>query len=459
MSCNAKENGVAVREVAEYAANLQFEDLPESAIVRTRQVVLDFLGITVGGRQTPLGNLVADYAATKNAGSQATIIGDPRPSTVGGAAWANATMSCVLGMSETHRKCGHIASEVVPPAVALVEHLGLGGRVLVTALAAGYEVFGAIQPKVRDFQRDRGLDHKGQVGSLGAAVAAGVALRLEPSAMAHALALSVDLACGTEQYTFDAGLCDTEGLTAGFGARNGIDAAMMADFGFRGAPGALDGPYGYLNAFGGGAEWEPNSLGTPSVLGGTGLKPHVGCRHVHPAVDATQQLLNDGHPPIDEIRAIEIGTYRSAVTPSFRVNYDPDSVEAAMYSLPSVVSVVLTRGNWYAEDAAAFNEPEIRRLRSLVTVRVDPEIDANYPRAAGAVVRVITEDGTSYEGRVRHAKGEPENTMTHAEQEAKFRRVVDHYLPEDQITQILQLTSELEDLSDLRGLMQLTFRG
>ena len=449
----------AVEKIATYAAHLKFEDLSELTVQRARQVVLDFLGITLGGYQTRLGRLAADYVAAVRSGSEASILADGRRSSMDGAAWANAVMSCLLGMSDSHRLCGHVASEVVPVALALGECRRLDGRQVITAIAAGYDVFGAIQPAVKAFQRERGHDHKGQVGTLASAVVAGKAMGLDAAKLGRALALSVDLACGTEQYTFDAGLCDTEALIAGYGASNGIVAARMADFGFRGPPGALDGPYGYFHAFGSG--YDPaylDQLGQTFMLAGTGFKPHSGCRHVHPCVDATHELLRRGQPPLDQIVSIEVGTYKNAVTPDFRVNYQPQDADAAGYSLPVTVSVVLARGSWYREDIEAYNQPDIRRLWPLVNVYLDEEIEAAYPQKNGCVVKVTTQGGRLYEGRVEYAKGEPENMLDDAELEYKFRRLVGDFLPSKRVGRMLELVSFLETLDDIGDLVRSTNR-
>ena len=274
--------------------------------------------------------------------------------------------------------------------------------------------------------------------------------------MAHALALSMDMACGTEQYVWDAGLCDTKDLLAGYAARNGIYAAKLADFGFEGPPGALDGPYGYYHAFGSG--YDPaylDGLGKRFVLAETGFKPHAGCRRVHACVDATQELLKMGQPALEEIISIEVGIYEEGMTPSFRVDCDPGAGQAG-YSLPVAVSVVLARGSWYREDIEVYSQPEIRRLLPLVEVYLDEEIEAAYPGKNGCVVRVMTKGGTRYEGRVEYAKGEPENMLTEAEFERKFGRLVGDLLPRNQIEQILETVSRLEELEDVGELVRLT---
>lgn len=449
-------NQTAVSIIGDYAAARRYEDLSDLTIVRARQVVLDFIGTMLGGYQTELGQLAADYAARMQPGHDATIVGDGRRSTVDGAAFANATMGKFLGMDDSHRIAGHVASQLVPAALALGERHRLTGRQLITALAVGYDVMDLVHGAVDAWQRERGMDHKGQAGTLASSVTAAKALGLNAEKTAHALALSMDMACGTEQYVYDAGACDTKDLLAGYGARNGILAARMADFGFRGPPGALDGPYGYFHAFGPGRDSADLTTLDSDALARTGFKPHAGCRHVHSCVDATQALLRSGRPDLTAIAAIEIDTYLEAITPDFRVNYSPQTVGQAGFSLPVTASVILTRGNWFREDIATFDAPEAQRLRQLVKVGLDEDIQAGHPLKNGCEVRIITNDGALYRGRVEYAKGEPENMLTDAEFEEKFRYLVGDLLPAEQIARLLDAAARLEHLDDVGELARLT---
>ena len=445
----------AVSFVGEFVADRRYSDLSDLAITRARQVTLDYIGTMLGGCQTELGALAADYAAQIHPGNEAAIIGDGRASTIEGAAFANATMGKFLGMDDSHRAAGHVASQLVPVALTLGEQLGLSGEQYILALAVGYDVMEMVHSAVDNWQRERGLDHKSQAGTLGSAATAAKAMGLSGEKTTNALALAMDMACGTEQYVWDAGNCDTKDLLAGYGARNGINAAKMADFGFRGPPGALDGEYGYFHAFGPG--YDPAFLDAldGEALARTGFKPHAGCRHVHSCVDATHALLKSGAPDLAAITSIEVDTYLEAITPEFRVNYEPQTVGQAGFSLPVTVSVILTRGNWFREDIQTFDEPEQRRLRQLVKVGLDEDIQAGHPLTNGCEVRINTDDGAQYKGRVEYAKGEPENMLTDAEFEEKFRYLVGDLLPPDQIANLLDRCARLEYLPDVGELVQL----
>ena len=179
----------AVQFIGEYAANRHYHQLSELTLTRARQVMLDHFGVTLGGIQTELGRRAADYAAQMHPGDDTTIIGDGRRSSLEGAAWANAVTGKAMGMDDSHRGAGHVASELVPGALALGEAYQLSGEQIITALAVGYDVMEMIQVAVDAWQRERGHDHKGQAGTMASAVTAAVAMGLPAEQIAHAIAL------------------------------------------------------------------------------------------------------------------------------------------------------------------------------------------------------------------------------------------------------------------------------
>tara|TARA_Y100001934_G_scaffold249597_1_gene311188 strand:+ start:8653 stop:10032 length:1380 start_codon:yes stop_codon:yes gene_type:complete len=447
----------AVEYVAGHASELDYDMLSPLAIKRAGQVIVDTICCALGARDTDLGKLAAEYAMATEPGNEAILWGTNVKLSSAGAAWANAVASKHLGMDDSHRICGHVAAELVPLAIAICEQRGLTGKDLVRIVAAGYDVFGAIQPGVKVAQRVRGLDHKSQAGTLASAVVAALAMDLGKDKVANALALSMDMASGTEQYVFDAGLCDTKDLLSGFAVRNGIYAAQLSAAGFQGPPGALDGEYGYYHAFGDGYDQAfLANLGKDFTIAETGFKPHAGCRHVHACVDATNDLLSQGKPDLSEVAKIRVGSYKNAITPSFRVKYDCDTVNQAGFSLPVTVSVVLNKGSWYKEDIASFDQPEVQELVPKVEVVLDEQINSDWPEKNGCVVEVTTNGGDVYKGHVSYALGEPENMLSDEEFESKFRYLAKGVISEDNITALCNMVDTVGDIDDVSELVKLT---
>jgi 2-methylcitrate dehydratase PrpD len=454
------QQGTLIHRFGGFAAALQYEQLPPGAVHRAKQILLDTIGTALGGYRAGFGRQVVDFTVRTASGTDATMIADGRSASTEGAAFANATMAKMLGMDDSHRAYGHVAAEVVPAALAAVETTRGGGRDLAVAMAAGYEVFGRVGRQVRRTQLERGYDIKGMVGALACAVAAGRGLRLGAEAIAHALALSTALASGLETYVHDPANSHTKDLISGFAARNGVFAALLAQAGFRGPRGALEGEGGFGHAFGEGidADRALDGLGRAFEIEVAGFKPHAGCRHVHQGVDAAREVRRQVEIDPTRVARIDIATYRHAIDAPFRTTVTPGSASAAGYSLPTAVAVGLVLGSFYPEDIARFEDPRVQALLPKMHLSVDPDIQAAYPEKNGCAVRVTLDGGRVIEGRVEHAKGEPENMLTDGEFEAKCRRTVGDLLPASQVDSLIGKIWDLEHLADVQALLRLTVR-
>ena len=215
-----------VEQFAHYAAELSYADLTPDAIRIAKRLVFDSLATGLGGYQWQLGQNAAAFAADGMPGSEATILGSGRKASLEGATFANATMIKILGMDDSHRAASHIAAQVIPAALAVAEARGTSGRELLVAIVAGYDLAVRVGQAVRMAQRERGLDVKGTVGPIAAALAGGRCAGLDAGRLAHALALGANMGSGTEQYVYERGKCDTKDLLSGFGrAQRGIRCA------------------------------------------------------------------------------------------------------------------------------------------------------------------------------------------------------------------------------------------
>ncbi len=453
-----------LEEIADYAISLRYEDIPTEAVELAKMIVFDSIGTGLGGYQRALGKKAVDYAKSMMAGDEATLLGSGRRVSLEGAAFANAVMVKILGMDDSHRSAGHIASQVVPAVLAVGEAFHTSGEELIIAIVAAYDFAVRVGGLVRPAQRERGLDLKGTLGVISAALAIARCARLDRDAMINCVALAADLASGTEQYVYEGGACDTKDLIAGFAARNAVFALRLAQAGFYGPRGALDGEYGFFRAFGGrGSVHAPHGydrelfadLGCNFAILGTGFKPHGGCRHTHQAIDAVQAILQEGPLDIAAVESIELGTYGYATRPSFRVDANPPSREVAGLSIRVSTAVALQQGSAWPQDFSAWDDPEVRRLRNLIDVQVDSEIEADYPRLNGCRLRIALDTGELRQAYLPNMKGEPEFRMSQDEMREKFAVLTNDLFPPERAERIYALCSRLESLTRISDLSQL----
>jgi 2-methylcitrate dehydratase PrpD len=445
-----------IQQLTDYALHLSYADITPEALHTAKRLVFDTLGTGLGGYQHPLGRKAVSFAE-KGAAGTSTVLGSGHATDAQLAAFANGVMVKILGMDDSHRAASHIAAQVIPAALAVGERHETSGRDLMVALVATYDLAVRVGHTVRFAQRKRGLDVKGTVGSLASALAAGLCAQLDEQALAHAVAMAAEMSSGTEQYVYDPGPCDTKDLIAGFAARDGVFATELAQNGFYGALSALDGEYGFFRAFGEG--FDPADfadLGRDFAIVTTAFKPHGGCRHTHQAVDAVQDILSRVEIDPAQIERVVVATYRYATEPSFRATADPGSKDLAGLSIRVATAIALVHHSAWPYDYEHWDDPEVRRLRHLIDVQVDPEIEAAYPEKNGCRVLVTVKDGQTYEGFTPYAKGEPELPVTDAELKEKFAALTRDILPAERVDEIFDRCMHLEDVPDVGHLLALT---
>ena len=445
-----------LEQITDYAINLQLEDIPGDARELAKTIIYDSIGTGLGGYQRALGQNAARYATTMMPGDQATLLGSGARASLEGAAFANAVMVKILGMDDSHRQAGHIASQVVPAVLAVAEVYGAIGEDILVATVAAYDFAVRLGRQVRATHRERGFDMKGTVGALSTALAVARCAGFDRERMLNTIALAADMASGTEQYVYDGGRCDTKDLISGFAARNAVFAMRLAETDFYGPRSALDGSYGYFSAFGDG--FDPDmfaDLGEEFAILGTAFKPHGGCRHTHQAIDAVQSILSQGALDTTDIERIDLSTYSYATKPIFRVDPNPVSREVAGLSIRTSTAVALKHGSAWPHNFSDWDEPEVRRLRNLIDVQVDSEIEARYPDSNGCRLSVTLANGELRQTFLPNMKGEPEFRMTDAELREKFSVLTRDLFPAERAERIYDVCNDLESLERIADLTQL----
>ena len=445
-----------LEQITDYAINLRIDDIPDEALELAKLLVFDCIGTGLGGWQRDLGQKAALYARRMLPGGEATLLGGGELVSAQGAAFANGVMNKILGMDDSHRQAGHIASQVVPAVLAVAEADDCHGEDMLVAIVAAYDFAIRVGALVRPWQRSRGLDVKGTVGAISTALAVARCVHADRKTLMNCVALAADLASGTEQYVYEGGPCDTKDLISGFAAKNAIFALRLAQAGFDGPRGALDGEYGFFRAFGAGDAPDAFAdLGSDFAILGTAFKPHGGCRHTHQAVDAVQALLSQAPLDLDAINSIELGTYAYATRPIFRVDPNPPSRDVAGLSIRVSTAVTLKRGSARREDFEHWDAPDVRRLRNLIDVAVDDEIESAYPQRNGCRLRINLADGDSREVYLPNMKGEPEFRLSHDELRAKFAMLTGDLFDDTVADAIWRRCMTLESAADLSSLMRL----
>ena len=103
---------------------------------------------------------------------------------------------------------------------------------------------------------------------------------------------------------------------------------------------------------------------------------------------------------------------------------DPVTVHQAKFSMPATLGLIAVhRRAGMAEFDGYLKDAEARSFLDRVEMVLDPEVDAAYPNRWIGKVSVTTTSGQTLDGRVDEPKGDPGNTLSRDEIDAKARRL------------------------------------
>ena len=305
-----------------------------------------------------------------------------------------------------------------PGAPTIAAALSLKPENPLRAIVVGYEIstrIGAAMGRAHY----KYWHNTGTIGCFGAAAAAAEVLGLAKGPFAHALATVATFSAGLQQaFRMDS---MSKPLHAGHAAEAGVTAALAAREGVTGSLDILEGEAGYGRAMGDGPDWDKAlaGLGREFHITRMTFKNHACCGHTFAAIDGALALKKRMNVKAEEIDRIHVGTYRAGVEVA---HYERPSTPAeARFSLKYVVATALAHGSvrLAAFQPERLRDEATRRLMEKISVSLDPELDATFPRQRAARV-AIEARGRREEWLQPTRKGDPDAPLSDAELEEKF---------------------------------------
>lgn len=415
--------------LAEFAANLKFSDIPAPVISRCEDLLLDTLGSIFAGAHTPPSQAMANFAQAMgpSTGESEDLVRQVMTSPYF-ASMCNASAAHISEQDDVHNGAVfHPGAVVFPPALAVAQSIGASGQDFIAACVAGYEV----GIRVGEFL---GRSHykifhtTATAGTIASAATVGHLLKLTPAQMRHAFGSAGTTAAGLWEFLRDA--ADSKPLHTAHATCAGMQAAYLAQQGFTGAQHIFEGQQGLGAAMSKDMDLSrlTDGLWQRWALAETSFKFHASCRHTHPAADALAQVMQAHHLKADDISSVQARVHQAAIDVLGSVTH-PQTVHQSKFSMGRVLGLIAVKGK---ADLASFdqglNDPDIIALSDRITMVLDPEVDQVYPARWLGRVTVKTIDGRTFEGKVDEPKGDPGNTLTRPEIEAKVKRLASYGL-------------------------------
>gem|GEM_PF-512522 len=399
----------AVDELAAFAAELKFSDVPARARERVEFLLTDLWGVTVAGADTP--EMVQLFAAWPTPAGDAPILGRSQTTIPDNAAFLNAVSACLLELDEGNKHSqGHPAVHVVFAAMAAVQWSDrrVTGEEFLVAIIAGYEVAARFG---RAPSRNAEWHTHGHWGAVGAACAAALIAR-EP---VERIAAAMDASGGLMTVTPWAMVLDgnfTRNLWVAAASTAGLQAARLAGAGLVANSGALDSSLGAI----------VGTLDATSLLDGLGsrwfitegyIKSHSSCAYTHGAIDVIQGLKTENALVLREANTDVVDvlvTTTSLAQPLFHRNaYNRLS---AMFSFPFVVAAALLNESVdpAAMDPTGTNFDLAAAFSARVRMATSTDFDRLLPTERWVRVEMTLADGSILVAASANPIGDADNS-------------------------------------------------
>ena len=452
------------RTIAEWAIGLNLSEIPEEVKAHARRFILDNFGCLVAGATLSWSKDYREVITRTRSGNGATVAYYGDRLAPDDAAFLNSAFNHANETDDTHLKSPtHPGGIAVPAAMAMAEYAEGDGEKLLLAVIAAYEVQIRLSWACSPHLIYKGHHPPVGVGPFGAAIAGAVMKKFDLETTINALGIAGSHSAGLIEYTKTGG--SVKRIHSAIPTQAGVRAALFAEIGITAPHTILEGEKGFCKVFAGRYDLSrlTDSLGETWHLLDNGLKPYSCCHLIHAAFDALDNIRDETPLRPEDVKAVRVATNSEPILSHIGSIMEPDDILGAQFSLPFSVAMRLHNGNrgvqggngfWDYTDID-FKDSELLETARKVSVFVAEDVSEWSSVDKGAGVEVETTDGRVLKETVTFSKGLPENPMTQAEVEEKFRYLVDPVMPNGVPQAIVDTVNEVEAVKDINEIVKL----
>jgi len=448
------------RQMAEFALNLNYEDLPYEVVKEAKRFLIDSMGCALAAIHNEDMKAVHRFIEKLGGTPEATVIGSGLKTNAPNAALMNCLLVRALDYNDIYweQDPSH-PSDIICAGLASAEAMGKSGKDFLLSIVIAYELemrwCHAADPGIREVGW-----HHATLTQFVSPLVAGRMYDLDLDQMIAAVGIS-----GSSHFTLGgvvAGhLTNMKNTADPLAAQAGAYAALMAREGYTGPVEVIEGKEGLFEVLSN-VTWRPDELtkglGEEFLITKCGYKAFPTEALTHQPISAAMQARKELGITYEDIAEILVDTTtRGADILSDPSKYKPETRETADHSLPYVIATAVVDGNVLPEafTMASIKDPRKWEILPKIKVVADPEIDALFPKVKRARVTITTKDGRSKTVQTDFAKGAPENPLSDDEIVAKFKANAAGAISEKRIHEILEKSWEIEKFDRIGGYAQL----
>ncbi|EED34730.1 putative MmgE/Prp family protein [Luminiphilus syltensis NOR5-1B] len=453
--------------LAEFAAGIQFKDLPPEVVDRLKLLTLNIVGKAFAGSATSLGAKYLKLGQAMGGGSSdARVIASDITLSCPAATYVNSGYATALDYDDTlHWALIHPGNAAVTSGLAVGSAHNRSGKDFLTALVLGYEVGGRIalaaQPSVERFKDVWGLGNQ----SFTSAPVVGRLLNLSADQMYSALGITGVYSVVPSAWTYlgpgTRPMREVK-MAWGWSAMVGVTGATAAslDLTMQQELSIFDSEEGWHLMHGADkmeSEKMTDGLGERWDVLTTAYKAYSACYLIFGVCDAVQVAIGDRSIGPEDVEKVVVSggewiTKRLSDT-------SPVGPVDAQFSTEWCVSMIIMQippgPEWCSDETMA--NPVARALTKRVEVAFDEHADAAWLDDGKSLnsVTIVLKNGEELTGAVDEPKGEPGNPITESEVRETFHRLAAYAVDADRAAKIEQVIDRLDTLENISELTEL----
>ncbi len=444
-------------ELAAFAGEVSFDELPDGVVEELKKRVLDSVGIAVGAMgATPVEQVRATVEAATDGGA-CRLWGSDRRAPPDDAAMLNTTLTRYLDFMDSFLAPGETPhpSDNIAAVVATGEARGASGADLLAAIGVSYEVQGELAWNAP--VRDRGWDHVTHT-VVSAACGAGHVAGLDREAFRNAVGIA-GTAHNALRVTRTGGINEWKGVASANAARNAVYSVLLAERGMEGPTDLFEGQKGWKQVVSG--PFEVDLDPECSRVFDTMTKRYVAETYAQSAVEGVIELAEAHGIDPDAVAAVRLDTFAGAkliIGGGEGSRYEVETKAQADHSLPYMLAAALIDREMGvgAYDPGRIRRGDVQTLLRTVEVEEDPALTDRFEAGEmPARVAVELDDGTVHRVEKADFAGHPNNPMSWDDVVAKFESLAGGRYDAAHRERIVETVRTLEDhdVADLVALL------
>jgi 2-methylcitrate dehydratase PrpD len=441
----------------------KYEDIPADVAEETKYLIMDSIGIAIGGLVTDPGKMAVALAKRLGGPPESSIIGVNGKVSCSNATLANGQL--INSLDYDAMSGGHTPSYVIPPTLAMAEMNNVSGKDLILACALGFEVAtragGATspaRPSGPGTPKEQRVARTGYAAyNFGAATGAAKILKLEHDTLAHALGIAGHL-CQVITWMRQGSTVPrpmTKYGMAGWQGTGAIQAVLLAQMGYQGDTTLFDSEEGGFARFCGYSDWHPErlttGLGTKWSYTGKRFKKYACCSVLFNCIDLFYEIIEKNKIKTDDIERVRCYGNLEFERPLFadRELSNNVGIQFGLHNIISLIANGVKNGpDWQIMENA--RDPKVVEFSKRVDVLVHPDI-AQKPN----IWQVdVVANGKTYSASRERTIMENLN-VTYDQIIAKYKYCTARTLTEEQIKKSADVLINLEKLDQVQKLMAL----